>query len=340
MAAYVRREEEHRAGFPRTGDGAHYLRGDPPFWRQPWPENWRVAKPWEFARLYDQNEMRTLLKHPDLSEFNGNKDDYAQWQRRFKQTVHVQDIDINQKYSLLLKYIAPSVKASITGGLGYSDLDYCFAVSRLERNYGLGVRRPETEVESITTFRPFGPQDLRRANDFVHRLESYLGRGQVDPAVATLTVLPAIKRVVPNTWMEDCYRWVQNNNMAFNPHTVLNYLKTLLDTKANMLPYQANNAELRRRPPVANGMRTPPPTVAAVRPPRTPPLASTPTKPLPEPSRSVVMVTRSDAIAENCVCCGGGHLLKECRRFSARVGQRRTPSLPGGAGLLSDLLSE
>ena len=62
MDHYLRREEAHRASLPRPGDGAHYVRGNPPFWRQPWPSNWKVPKPWEFAKLYDQAEMQSQLK--------------------------------------------------------------------------------------------------------------------------------------------------------------------------------------------------------------------------------------------------------------------------------------
>ena len=163
MKEVLLREEEHRCTIPKPGDGAHYLKGDPPFWRQPWPANWQVPKPWEFAENYDQKEMQQILKNPDLTEFSGHKPDYAQWQRMFHQAVHVQDIDVNRKYNLLLKYISPTVKSSITGGLGRSPNDYCFAVVRLERNYGLGTQRPETEVESITTFRPLTDRDLTRA---------------------------------------------------------------------------------------------------------------------------------------------------------------------------------
>ena len=294
MRSVVLREEEHRNTLPKPGDGAHYLKGDPPFWRQPWPPNWQVPKPWEFAENYDQKEMQQILKNPDLTEFSGNKQDYAQWQRMFHQAVHVQDIDVNRKYNLLLKYISPTVKSNITGGLGRSTNDYCFAVVRLERNYGLGTQRPETEVESITTFRPLSDRDLSRANDFMHRLESYLSRTPVDAVVATQTVMPAIKRILPNPWLDRYYSWIEDHGAAANPHTVLNFLRPFLRNKADLLPY------LKPTPDPAN--RRPPPAVK----PRPLPIRG----PTYDPPKGAALIGLDPHNNPVCDCCSQAHSLK------------------------------
>ena len=46
-------EDRHRASNPRAGAGYYYLQGHTPFWREPWPRNWKVTTPWEF-----ENETR------------------------------------------------------------------------------------------------------------------------------------------------------------------------------------------------------------------------------------------------------------------------------------------
>ena len=140
MWRWVIMEDHHRELYPpsHNGEGLHYLRGQPPFWRQPWPSRWRVVKPWDFSMHYNHHDMRQLLLYPELTVFEGKRKSYPLWQKMFYLSVHVQDIDVVRKYNLLLKYTSEVVRMNITEGHSYSQLAYCLAINRLERCYGLG----------------------------------------------------------------------------------------------------------------------------------------------------------------------------------------------------------
>ena len=311
-------EETHRAAFPRPGEGVHYLAGSPPFWRRPWPANWRVHRPWEFTRVYDHQELTQRLKYPVLSEFNGDRDAYPQWQRLFYQTVHVQDIDDETKYGYLLRYVSSAVKQIIIDGLGRSRSDYCFAVTRLERQYGASSWHEDEAAEMVTTFRPFPAYDLKRANEFMRKLEGYLSSDAVGtPEVAERTVMPAIRRILPHEWVEGYYKYSRQNKIAMTPHTALDYLRTEIELKTELAPRRQNNLEPRRRNPA------PRPPGKAVSSPR-PSTAPAPIPPRSSTPKAVTFMAReATPPRERCYCCGGGHRLKQCPHFHALTNRER-----------------
>ena len=312
-------EEEHRLSLPRPGDGLHYLNGSPPFWRRPWPENWRVHKPWEFARVHNHQELTQRLKYPVLTEFDGDRDAYPQWQRLFYQTIHVQDMDDETKYGYLLRYVTNGVKQIIIDGLARSKSDYCFAVIRLERHYGARSWREDESAEMLNNFRPFPPYDLKRANEFLRKLEGYMSsEAGSSPDAARQTVMSAVRRVLPREWVESYYKYARSTKTQISPQTALDYLRQEIELKTELAPSRPLNPDLRRRTPVVRQPRKEPGS------PRSQTTAAAgPNMRSPTP-KAVTFVAQEDAGPLRCYCCRGNHHLKRCPQFQGGTnGERR-----------------
>ena len=128
--------------------------------------------------------------------------------------------------AILLRYVSSTVKQIIIDGLGRSRSDYCFAVTRLERHYGASSWHEDEAAEMVTTFRPFPAYDLKKANEFMRKLEGYLSSDAVgNPEVAERTVMPAIRRILPREWVEGYYKHSRQNKIAMTPQTALGYLR-------------------------------------------------------------------------------------------------------------------
>ena len=243
MMACLQREDEHRAGLPRVGEGFHYLEGATPFYREPWPEGWRVVKPWEFSQRYDQRDMQQQIKNLQLAQFDGDHETYPQWQCVFYKTVHVQDMDIDVKYNYLIRHLAPGVRAFAVRGVSYSSSKYCHAVTRLEKKYGAGERRLEKSMARLRALKPFQKHETARAEEFVQRLQGYLDEsgGNFDE-LAAQTLMPTLRTIIPPEWHREYVDWVRTVKTVANPETLLAHISGVLDREEELREY-AREAE-------------------------------------------------------------------------------------------------
>ena len=252
--------------------------------------------------MYNDQELTKLLKNPEISEFSGDRDEYNQWQKMFYQTIHVQDISSTRKYNYLLKYLSSNVKQGIISGLSRSRADYCLAVNRLEKKYGYDKLRPDSEVESITNMRPIATSDLKRAMEFINKLEGYLSSEELrSPHDISRDIMPAARRILPREWMESYLTWTIELGTAANPYTLVAFLRPHLETKLSLMPLsqQAADSTGKRRPPAPRNARR------------------EPNKPSPSPlspARSLALVGHGETPLE-CPCCGQNHRVRQCRRF-------------------------
>ena len=296
---YLVKEEDYRLQDPEPGQGFHYLQGEVPFWRKPWPANWRVRQPWEFARYHNHHDLQKLLKAMPPKVFDGNKNSYAQWQRSFYKVVHIQDLDVDHKFELLCRSVSDQVQETITIGMAFETVDYCMAVSRLDNVYGAESRRPDRASELLTACKPFSKYDIRKATDFIHKLQTYvqlaMTRGQ---GTAGTDLMPTLKRIIPNEWLEDYVHWTQTTITAENPETLFAYLKPIVDTKIELQPYRSSL----------------PPTIK-----KTQGFSPKPKRDFPKPGTSAALVGASTEESGPCPACQDDHRLRKCPLFYHRL---------------------
>ena len=296
---YIAREDDYRARNPEPGQGFHYLQGDVPFWRKPWPPNWRVRCPWDFTRFHNHQDLQKLLKTMPPKVFDGNKSAYAQWQRSFYKVVHIQDLDVDHKFELLCRSVSDQVQEAITIGMAFETVDYCMAVSRLDNVYGAESRRPDRASELLTACKPFSKYDVRKATDFIHKLQTYvqlaMTRGQ---SSAGTDLMPTLKRIIPNEWLEDYVHWTQTSDTAENPETLFAYLKPIVDTKIELQPYRT----------------TLPPTIK-----KTQGFFPKPKRESPKASPSAALVGAASPAPGPCEACQDDHQLRRCPHFYHRL---------------------
>ena len=300
MITCLQKEDEHRAGLPRVGEGFHYLEGDTPFWREPWPDNWRVVKPWEFTQRYDQRDMQQQIKNLQLAQFDGDHETYPQWQCVFYKTVHVQDMDIDVKYNYLIRHLSPSIRAFAVRGVSYSSSKYCHAITRLEKKYGAGERRLEKSMARLRALKPFQKHETARAEEFVQRLQGYLDESGGDfDELAAQTLMPTLRAIIPPEWHREYVDWVRTAKTVTNPETLLAHISGVLDREEELREYAREGRAI--LPPAVR--RTPNPPITARSPRR-------------EPTRNhagpVALFAGESA---ECPCCCGSHRLKQCPKF-------------------------
>ena len=301
MLSCLTREDEHRAGLPRTGEGFHYLAGETPFWRQPWPRNWKVVKPWEFSTQYDHKDMLQLLKNLQLAMFDGDPEAYPQWQCMFYKTVHVQDMDVDVKYNYLIRHLSPKVKAFAIRGVSLSKSNYCHAITRLEKKYGAGERQIELSMARLTSIKPFLPQETAKAEEFLQRLQGYLDEsGGTLSRETAQTLMPTLRQIIPQAWLREYLKWAEMEKTQTNPATLLAFLTDLVDLEEELKEcrgaVKASIATPVRRRPA-------PPAISASRP---------PARDAARPPAAMALVAGE---GPDCPCCAGAHRLKQCPRF-------------------------
>ena len=301
MLSCLTREDEHRAGLPRTGEGFHYLLGETPFWRQPWPRNWKVVKPWEFSAHYDHKDMLQLLKNLQLAMFDGEPEGYPQWQCMFYKTVHVQDMDVDVKYNYLIRHLSPKVKAFAIRGVSLSKSNYCHAITRLEKKYGAGERQIEMSMARLTSIKPFQPQETAKAEEFLQRLQGYLDEsGGTLSRETAQTLMPTLRQIIPQTWLREYLKWAEMEKTQTNPATLLAFLTDLVDLEEEL---KECRGVARAPAPVPTRRRAAPLAPNAVRP------------PIREAARPPPTMALVAGEGPDCPCCTGAHRLKQCPRF-------------------------
>ena len=299
LDSYLIQEEEYRLQGPEPGQGFHYLQGEVPFWRKPWPPGWRVRCPWDFSRFHNHHDLQKLLKNMPPKVFDGNKNAYAQWQRSFYKVVHIQDLDVDHKFELLCRSVNDQVQEAITVGMAFETVDYCMAISRLDNVYGAESRRPDRASELLTACRAFSKYDVRKATDFIHKLQTYVQlavtRGQ---SSAGTDLMPTLKRIIPNEWLEDYVHWTQTSGTAENPETLFAYLKPIVDTKIELQPYRSSL----------------PPTVR-----KTQGFSPKVKRDVPKPNNAAALVGASMEDTGPCPACQDDHRLRRCPHFYHRL---------------------
>ena len=301
MMSCLAREDEHRAGLPRTGEGFHYLAGATPFWRQPWPAKWKLVKPWEFAIHYDHKDMLQQIKNLQLAVFEGDPETYPQWQCMFYKTVHVQDMDVDVKYNYLMRHLSPKVKAFAIRGVSLSKSNYCHAITRLEKKYGPGERQIELSMTRLTSIKPFLPQETAKAEEFLQRLQGYLDEsgGSLSRETAQ-TLMPTLRHIVPQIWMREYLRWVETERTESNPATLLAFLTDLMDLEEELRDCKGPAKTIATVAPRRRNSMLPAATARPV------------VKEAVRPAPALALVAGEGA---DCPCCEGGHRLKQCPRF-------------------------
>ena len=182
--------------------------------------------------------------------------------------------------------------------LSGTQTDYCMAVARLEQIYGVDSRRPERQSERLTACRPFLKHEMRKATDFLHKLQSYVGSAlERGVPSAGVDLMPVLKRIVPADWLEAYVLWVQNTKTVENPETLYAYLKPIVDTKIELQPYTTSSTP--------SGKRT------------------TPTRfrksPSSSPGGAAALVGAANGAIQACPACSDDHALKKCPHFYHRL---------------------
>ena len=298
LEEYLEEEEKLKASNPEPGQGFYYLQGDPPFWRRPWPAEWRVPAPWEFDKLYNHRDLQKQLHKLPLDKFEGQTNMYRQWQRTFYKMVHVQDMDDDIKLNFLSRNVSLEVKERIMDSLSCTQTDYCMAVARLEQIYGVDSRRPERQSERLTACKPFLKHELRKATDFLHKLQGYVGSAlERGVPSAGVDLMPVLKRIVPSDWLEGYVLWVQNTKTVENPETLYAYLKPIVDTKIELQPYTASTTPSGRKLTPARYRKSPSNS----------------------PNGAAALVGATNGSSTSCPACSDDHALKKCPHFYHRL---------------------
>ena len=300
---YAEAEERHWMTVPRPGQGYHYLLGDTPFWREPWPSNWQVCKPWEFENRYNQIEMQQRLKNVQLKIFRGDADKYTGWQRVFFKVIHVQDMDVDLKYDYLTSCLSENVFAEITANLDYTQSDYCMAITRLEETYGVKGKRTEKCSRALVACPPFAPSDLKRAVDFLRKLQGYLSAcAQADEPSNNFNLMGDLKRITPQPWVEDFTLWAKRTKTEESPESFYAHLKPIINNKLEQQKYGSG-------PPPSKKLAKP------VKPVRTPSPTKQPKKIPPAKPAAFVGAEASG----DCEACCGDHVIRRCPTFLHRM---------------------
>ena len=303
---YAEAEERHWNTVPRPGQGYHYLLGDTPFWREPWPLNWQVCKPWEFEDRYNQMEMQQRLKNIQLKIFRGDHDKYTGWQRVFYKVVHVQDMDVDLKYDYLTGCLSESVFADVTANLDYTQSDYCMAITRLEETYGVKGKRTEKCSRALVACAPFAVTDLKRATDFLRKLQGYLSAcAQAGESSNNFNLMADLKRITPQAWVEDYTLWTKRSRTEESPESFYAHMRPIITNKLEQQKYSIGPSPSRKLAKPSKPIRTA----------RTP----SPTKPVkkPPPAKPAAFVGAEET--GTCEACEGAHLIRRCPTFLHRM---------------------
>ena len=228
----MRDEERHRSQNPRVGEGYYYLQGRTPFWREPWPSNWKVTTPWKFGTQHDHRELQHQLKNLTLDVFNGDRESYPQWQSMFFKTVHVLDMDVDIKYNWLMRHITEDIKRELIRGISHSASKYCFAVSRLEQTYGSNGMEVANALSRLLSLKPFRVHETSKAVEFGQLLQGYIcACDEKHEAIAVQSVMPSLLATIPREWLRDYFKWTQDERTEENPETLYAHLKPIIDTE-------------------------------------------------------------------------------------------------------------
>ena len=308
MDRVIQEEERHLSRNPRAGEGCYYLQGHTPFWREPWPSNWKVAVPWEYAMQHDHHELQQQFKHLTLDVFNGDKETYPQWQSMFFKTVHVLDMDVDIKYNCLMRHVTEEIKKELIRGISHSASKYCFAICRLEQAYGMDGMQVATTLANLLSLKPFKSYESGKALEFAQHLQGYIcACDENNETVAVQSVMPKLLSIIPRDWLKDYLSWTEKAPTEENPETLYAHLRPIVELEKKMLQYDC----IREMSPVKEHCKF------------------TSSKMIRKEKPKILALVGSSTAKEpmECHCCQGQHRLKKCPTFYQEFNNRQRRDL-------------
>ena len=193
----------------------------------------------------DKLDKMWKLGH-QVSEFDGDYQDYSSWASTFYDLIHIQSIPLSLKFNHLSQKLHKSIRGMVVKGLKANWDDYITALKRMKRYFGGAQRQAQSAFSTLETKDKIKVHDWKSAREMINVIESYIGSEPEDlrpESQQNTSLMFLIRRRFPSEWFTKYKTWLSEKNWNMVPASFIMWAHTFVESQVEISEWHAKEAK-------------------------------------------------------------------------------------------------